>query len=97
MNGKRIQLTLFADEQDAVLIETIRKTFNPVQYGLIKCHVTLCREDELVRLEEVMNNLAGAVHPSITVNFGKAIRFENGRGVMLPGAGENLPFHELRK
>jgi hypothetical protein len=49
MSKKRIQLTLFVGEPESVAIEHIRKMFNPLQYALIKAHVTLCRADELFR------------------------------------------------
>ena len=45
LNQRRIQLTLFIEENEAETIEQIRKEFNPEQYELIKAHVTLCRED----------------------------------------------------
>lgn len=39
----RLQLTLFVPPQQAASIEAIRQTVNPLQYALIKSHVTLCR------------------------------------------------------
>lgn len=57
MNTKRIQLTLFIDEDESAPIEKIRKEFNPGQYALIKSHVILCREDELEQIENVLLNL----------------------------------------
>jgi hypothetical protein len=69
MSNKRIQLTLFADEQEAEAIENIRRKFNPAQYALIKSHVTLCREDELESIETVMQTLARLNHPCISIDF----------------------------
>jgi hypothetical protein len=53
MASTRTQLTLFADPDEAAAIERLRAEHDPVQHGLIACHVTLCREDELVELERV--------------------------------------------
>lgn len=33
----------------------------------------------------------------ITIDFGPAIRFNEGAGVLMPAIGENQPFHTLRK
>jgi hypothetical protein len=103
---KRIQLTLFianivevVPHLDNVLvnIETIRQKFNTIQYELIKAHITLCREDELEDIETVIFNLKNLDQPNITVEFGKPIRFSDGKGVMIPALGENSSFQNLRK
>jgi 2'-5' RNA ligase superfamily len=92
----RIQLTLFADEVAAATIEKIRCAFNPAQYELIKCHVTLCREDEPEQIEQVLHNLAASDYPCINIGFGPAVRFADGKGVLLPATGANEQFHQLR-
>ncbi len=92
----RLQLTLFADENDSATIEHIRRTFNPEQHALIRAHVTLCREDELEPLEKVMANLESLALAPITLHFGKPVRFSDGKGVLLPAIGNNTPFHGLR-
>jgi 2'-5' RNA ligase len=92
----RRQLTLFVKKQDAIAIESIRSTFNPVQQQLIDCHVTLCREDEIGDLEKVLNNLRANKLNVITIQFGPAIRFDNGKGVLLPAVGDNHLFQQLR-
>jgi 2'-5' RNA ligase len=97
MSDKRIQLTLFADPNQAESIESIRKKFNPIQFELIQCHVTLCREDELQNLENVLKNFIKTIHQPVVINFGQVIRFAEGKGVLLPAVGENMGFHELRK
>lgn len=97
MTPKRKQLTLFIKEADSKLIESVRQKFNPKQYELIKSHVTLCREDELIPLEKVIDNLSKLNLSSIAVQFGEAIRFSNGKGVLLPSVGENESFQLLRK
>ena len=96
MNKRRLQLTLFVDEKHSVAIESIRQKFNPQQYGLIKAHVTLCREDEIEPIEAVLYNLTQQALPKISISFGRAIRFSDGNGVLLP-ANDNLhSFRTLR-
>ncbi len=96
MNKRRLQLTLFVDEKHSVAIESIRQKFNPQQYGLIKAHVTLCREDEIEPIEAVLYNLTQQALPKISISFGKAIRFSDDNGVLLP-ANDNLhSFRTLR-
>ena len=97
MIKKRIQLTLFIDEDKSETIENIRKKFNPLQFDLIKSHVTLCREDELKPIEQVIQNLAMLNHECISVAFGPVRKFSDDKGVMIPATGENKEFHQLRK
>jgi len=97
MLKKRIQLTLFVSENDSRQIETIRQEFNPAQYALIKSHVTLCREEELVQLHKVIANLEKLEHKAITIEFGSAVRFANNAGVLLPAIGKHDEYHQLRK
>lgn len=96
MHTKRIQLTLFIDAGEAAEIEKIRKTFNPEQYALIKSHVTLCREDELEQIEKVVRHLESLRTSAISIEFGNAVRFANGKGVLIPGIGNNQSFQQLR-
>jgi len=96
MHTKRVQLTLFIDENESEAIEKIRKEFNPQQYALIKSHVTLCRDDELEQIEQVLLNLENLNADCITINFGNAVRFSNGKGVLLPAIGNNETFQKLR-
>lgn len=67
-----------------------------MQRGLIDSHVTLCREDEIVNREVILENLNTLNSASIAINFGEVTRFDNGRGVMLPALGENEAYHRLR-
>lgn len=97
MNKKRIQLTLFIDENESGPIEKIRQEFNPEQYELIKSHVTLCREDELEQIEKVKRNLTKLNQGYITIDFGTVVRFLDGKGVLLPAAGNNESFQKLRE
>ena len=97
MSQKRIQLTLFIDENALGQIEKIRQEFNPEQYALIKAHVTLCREDELTQIEDVILNLTKCEMNSISINFGDVTRFSDGKGVLIPAIGKNEQFQNLRK
>jgi 2'-5' RNA ligase len=92
----RRQLTLFIDQGDAQIIEMIRAEFNPLQHQLIKSHVTLCREDEIEPLEAVIKNLSALDCGPVTIHFGPAVRFSDGLGVLIPAAGENIQFEQLR-
>ncbi|WP_316786059.1 2'-5' RNA ligase family protein [Pedobacter frigiditerrae] len=90
----RRQLTLFVENET---IEEIRAKFNPIQQALIAAHVTLCREDELKDLEKVVSNIqALKIDKPIEISFNKVIRFENGKGVLIPAKENNNDFHNLR-
>ena len=93
----RRQLTLFVDPKDAELIEQVRQEFNPIQFELIKSHVTLCREDEIENLEQVISNLLALTQPEIVIHFGKATRFCHGKGLLLPATTGNEQFQNLRR
>lgn len=93
----RRQLTLFVDPKDAETIEQVRQKFNPKQFELIKSHVTLCREDEIEHLAQVISNLGGLTSEEIVVEFGKATRFDHGKGLFLPATTNNEGFQELRR
>ncbi len=93
---KRRQLTLFVENHHSEAIEAIRKEFNLAQYALIKAHVTLCREDELEEIEKVMANLLKLNQAEVTIDFGKVIRFADGKGVLLPAIGNSEQFQQLR-
>ena len=93
----RRQLTLFVEATDAASIEQVRTQFNPVQRSLINGHVTLCREDELEDLQQIISNINTLKPSAITIHFAKPVRFAEGKGVLLPGMGNNTAFHSLRK
>lgn len=97
MSIGRIQLTLFLGEDYSTEIEAIRKQFNPLQYSLIRSHVTLCREEELEHMERIIHNLELRNYPPIIIEFGNAIRFSEGKGVLIPATGSNDQFHNLRE
>jgi hypothetical protein len=95
----RRQLTLFPEPADVQIIEQIRKEFNPLQFELIKAHVTLCREDEIENLEQVLSNLLLLIQTQqkIYIEFGKVARFDNGKGLFLPATNNNKQFENLRR
>jgi 2'-5' RNA ligase superfamily len=97
MNKTRTQLTLFINEKDAKIIEEIRQKFNPIQYALIQSHVTLCREDELENMAQILHNLSHLKHNPITINFGNIIHFSDKKGVLMPAVGNLESFENLRK
>jgi 2'-5' RNA ligase len=97
MNQKRIQLTLFIDPNHSKTIENIRQKYNPLQYALIKSHVTLWREDELIPIEKIIPNLENLTFEGISIDFGEVIRFSDGQGVFIPSIGDNEAFQNLRK
>ena len=96
MHNKRVQLTLFVQAAQAREIERIRQAFNPEQYRLINSHVTLCREDELEPIEQVLRNLAALDGGSVCLDFGHVQRFSAGKGVLIPAIGANEGFQRLR-
>jgi hypothetical protein len=95
----RTQLTLFVAPGDAVTIEQIRQAFNPQQFDLINAHVTLCREDEIENLDQVISNLLSLTRTQqpIFIEFGKIARFDNGKGLFLPAKNDNKEFDDLRR
>jgi 2'-5' RNA ligase len=93
----RKQLTLFLNEPEILEIEKIRKTFNPEQYQLIKSHITLCREDEIEAIEQVRKNLEQLNFYIFYIDFGKAVRFSDEKGVLIPAIGNCEAFHQLRE
>ncbi len=82
--ASRRQLTLFLPHDVSATIEKIRSQYNPVQYRLIRAHVTLCREDEIEDLAQVLSNIRSLDERSVSIRFERPTRFEDGRGVYLP-------------
>jgi 2'-5' RNA ligase len=79
----RRQLTLFLQKDKSEIVEKVRRKFNPTHFELIRAHVTLCREDEIENLDQVLINLTSLNEKAITIQFEKPTRFENGQGVYL--------------
>jgi len=92
----RRQLTLFLQDNFET-IEKIRQKFNPKQYRLIKAHVTLCREDEIENLDQILNNLSSLNGQKITICFEHPTRFDNGKGVFLKAHSDLKEFEKLRR
>lgn len=95
-NQTRQQLTLFIRKNHET-IEAVRRRFNPHQHEIISAHVTLCREDEISAIDEVLKNIRSLdfVDP-LRIVFDQVERFEDGKGVWLPASEENEHFQELR-
>ena len=68
-----------------------------VQYGLIKSHVTLCREDEIGNLQQILDNIHSVDQKPITINFEKIVRFSDGKGILISAHQNNPEYHELRR
>lgn len=96
MENKRIQISLYFDEEESQELENIRKTYNLVQYHLIPAHITLCREEELKEIESLKNDLNNFKFEPFTIHLEKPKRVAEGKGVLLP-VQENSNFLELRK
>ena len=96
-NNIRRQLTLFVSPKEAETIEQVRQKFNPRQFELIKSHVTLCREDEIKNLDQIIINLSLLKQTELVIEFGKVARFDNGNGVLLPATTGSAEFQKLRK
>jgi hypothetical protein len=94
---QRFQLTLFTDKNQSIDIEEIRKKYNPLQHELIDSHITLCREDELLDLNQLKINLQNLKFKPLKLQFGSALRFSDGKGVYMPVSDEVEWFHTLRK
>jgi hypothetical protein len=94
--NKRQQLTLFVDTHLSETIEGIRRVYNPLQYALIKSHITLCREDEIVPIEKVILNLNNLDQDHLSMAFGPVLRFADGKGVLMPAIGGQDAFQQLR-
>lgn len=93
----RKQLTLWVQGAERAAIEQVRQQFNPQQHALIAAHVTLCREDELVPLDVVLDNLQRLPTSPLVLDFGAPIRFDEGKGVLLPAVGGIEQYHQLRR
>ena len=93
----RRQLTLFIPDHHEV-IEKVRSEFNPVQFELIAAHVTLCRENEIEKLDTIISNIQSiSLESAVRIEFDTIERFDNGKGLMIPGREKNDDFHTLRQ
>jgi 2'-5' RNA ligase len=97
MVTKRQQLTLFIEKKDSEIIESVRQKYNPIQFSLIKSHIALCREDELLDLGRLVQNLENLNSTNLSINFGNVHRFSEGKGVLIPTCGDQQEIYNLRK
>jgi hypothetical protein len=95
MAGVRKQLTLFVPPDAAVDIEAVRKLVDPVQFGLIAAHVTLCREDELGDLASVEARLRDSSFDPLELRFGRVEVFSE-HGLWMRCIGGEEGFRALR-
>ncbi len=93
----RRQLTLFVPRAEASIIEAVRRRVDPVQFGLIAAHVTLCRDDEVADLTvtELRRRLDRAALAPLTLVFGEPAGFAD-HGMLLPCNAGAAEFHQLR-
>ncbi|MFY0605879.1 MAG: 2'-5' RNA ligase family protein [Cyclobacteriaceae bacterium] len=97
MNTTRKQLTLFLDSTESSSFEIIRECYNPEQFRIIKCHITLCREDEIEEIETIQQNLEGLNLPTFNLKLGEIQRFSKGNGVLIGVADIENQFENLRR
>ena len=50
----------------------------------------------MISIDKVIENLESLSYPVFTIDFGKPLRFSEGKGLMIPGIGDNEPFQKLR-
>ncbi len=92
----RKQLTLFLEPEQSVVIEGLRKTYNPKQYDLIKSHITLCREDEIIDITQIKENLAHLKFKPFKLALRGFKRFNEGKGVLIEVDDAKNHFKNLR-
>ncbi len=94
---KRQQLTLFLDPSASNAIEAVRRQYNPEQYALISSHLTLCREDEIEEIDQVIQNCVNLNLGSFHLPLGELVRFSDGKGLYIEVIDQYKGFQELRK
>lgn len=94
----RIQLSLYVPSPHSEAIESVRRVVDPVQFGLIPAHVTLCREDELEAFAGWRERLESMPHEAIRLRlrFGRAEPF-SGHGILLPCIEGIEEYRDLRR
>ncbi len=90
----RRQATLYLPLPDSTAIESLRSRFNPVQFELIRAHVTLCREDEVSDWDKFASRLSDLRTIEVTLSFGLPVRDDN--LVYLPATGSTESYDALR-
>jgi hypothetical protein len=92
----RRQLTLFAPPEASGPVEAVRQAVDPIQHRLIRAHVTLCREEDLVGCEAWQARLATGGLAPLSLRFGAAEAF-SGHGLYLPCREGEAAFQTLRE
>ena len=91
----RRQATLYVPPPFDSAIEPLRSRFNAVQFGLIRAHVTLCREDEVTDWEFLADQISRLEKIEISLSFGRPVR--EGNLVTLPTVGSTESFDAFRR
>jgi hypothetical protein len=97
-SNHRRQLTLFVTEPWRSRLDALRQVLDPVQASLIAAHVTLCREDEIERLDtaSIVGRARSWPCGPLTLFFGRPQRF-GGHGALLPCEQGSDQFRQLRQ
>lgn len=95
---RRLQLTLFVPRPWAARLDALRLRLDPVQASLIAAHVTLCREDEIERLDRwsLFSRVQQWPQGPLALSFGPPQRFQ-GHGLLLPCEQGGGRFQQLRQ
>jgi 2'-5' RNA ligase len=92
----RRQLSLLLPEALRSRVEQIRQRLDPIQYALIPAHVTLCRDDELPDLQQLILRIERLEPFLITMNFGDPQELPDGCVLLRPSSGGGQ-FQALRQ
>ncbi len=92
--ASRRQATLFVPLPFSAAMESIRSRFNSSQFGIIRAHVTLCREDEVTNWDLLASRLAELAPLEVVLTFGMPVREDD--LVYLPATGSTDGFDALR-
>ncbi len=96
MSKIRKQLSMFAAGDSVIGIEEAREIVDPIQFGLIAAHITLCRESELENLKRIKARLLNIDLPTLKVRFGRPKRFA-GHGLMMECLEGEEDFRQIRE
>lgn len=87
---------MYLSPKDSEQLESVRKVVDPIQFGLIPAHVTLCREEELDSFNEIEARLKNTSIDCIELEFGKPkIFFEH--GIIMECINGLVPFQAFRE
>ncbi|HJO38069.1 MAG: 2'-5' RNA ligase family protein [Vicinamibacterales bacterium] len=91
----RRQVSLYLPEPARATIDAVRQRVDPIQYGLIPAHITLCRDDDVTDWAVVERRLAELGRVAVTLEFGPTRAFDGG-GLLLPVITATMEFDDLR-